>query len=271
MWRERWCLILASLLGWVTTHTRLPAFYAVGSGDLTADHPLLGSARPRLIARVSGSVLVADPGAPMGVEVTYRFAGKTVKLTRPGVATGSQDSQEYHQLVTTADGETVANVGILWGDPREYDTGAVVHTSALGVHIPRFRLGTPPGTGTLQVVSRGEGTETLRGLVLARQPLWVLHNPDACVPKGCDVEGSRLIVPTTMRESLSERRDVYTRVWEISYTRVPDALGRAGVSVKPSGGPVVTWGQWQAWGDAGLGSGDPVTVVSEENVYVGGS
>ena len=237
-----------SLLGWVTTHTGLPAFYAVGEGVLTADHLTLGRAKPRLLARVDGSVLVSDPGAPIGVPTTYRFAGEVVTLTRRGVGGEAAVLPSYHQLVTTADGESVAEVGILWGDPREYETGATVHTSALGVQVPRYQLGVPPATGVLQLVSEGAGTETLRHLVSARSPLWVLHNPDACKPRGCDVEGSRLIVPTTMRESLSERRDVYTRVWDITYTRVPDALGTS-MAVKPMGGPVVTWGQWAAWGE----------------------
>nr|DAO70031.1 MAG TPA: hypothetical protein [Bacteriophage sp.] len=241
-----------SLVGWVTTHTRVPALYAVGSGRLTADHALLGEARPRLIANVAGSTLVSDPGAPMGVEVTYRFGGQSVKLTRPGASVAG--GPVYHQVVTSVDGETVAEVGLLWGDPRSYETGATVHTSALGAHVPRYTLGVPPGEGSLQLVTRGEGTETLRALVGARAPLWVIHNTAVCVPAGCDVEGSRLIVPLMMSEELSERRDVYTRVWQVSYVRVPDALGTS-VAVRPSGGPVVTWGQWSQWGKKNSPSG----------------
>lgn len=238
---------MADFVGWITTHTRVPAFYASGEGWVSADHHILGSARPRWLAEVKAgdAVLVSDPGAPVGVPITYRFGSESVVLTRPGVA--KQGALDYHQMVVTADGELVADVGVLWGDPRSHETGAVVHTSALGSHIPRYTLGVEPEWGTLQMVSRKAGTEVLRRMVGARQPLWVIHNPAACIPEGCDVEGSRLIVPISMSEVLSERRDVYTRVWDVEYQRVPDSIGES-FPRRIVGGPVVTWGQWHNWG-----------------------
>lgn len=243
-----------TLVGWVTAHTGLPALYAVGSGWVSADHEVLGESRPRWLGDASSGqpVLVSDPGAPVGVPTTYRFGKETVVLVRPG---RPESGGGYHQMVTTADGELVADVGVLWGDPRSHETGAVVHTSALGAHIPRWSLGVEPEWGTLQMVSHREGTEVLRRMVSVRQPLWVIHNPDDCVPVGCDVEGSRLIVPISMHEVLSDRRDVYTRVWDVEYQRVPDSLGADSGPRRVEGGPVVTWGQWAAWGRRNSPSG----------------
>lgn len=227
-----------SLLGWVTTHTGLPALYAVGSGRLTASDSL--SPFPRLIANVVGSVLVSDPGAYVGVDVTYAFGADSVVLRRPGVA------GDAHQWVTSADGLVVADVYLIGDDERHYDTGARVFTSALGRQVPRYSLGQQPPTGTLEFLTTGAGTSTLRGFVAVRSPLWVVHNEAACQIPGCDVEGARLVVPHSMREVRSARTDVAQRVWSVEYSRVPDSLADLGAA-SPVGGPVVTWGQWEAW------------------------
>lgn len=236
------------LVGWVATHTGLPSFYATGTGPLTA----VTRVGERLIADVEGDVLVSDPGADPGVDTTYRFGSESVVLRRRGQAPVS--SGQRLDAVTTADGVTVADVGIVWGDPREHDTGASVFTSALGRQIPRYRLGVPPETGTLEAVTFGEASVVLRGLVQERQPLWVLHDVEACSRADCDVEGARLIVPHRLVERMSERRTRAQRNWEVSYSRVPDALGVSGVG-RAVGCPVVSWGQWEAWGRKSTPSG----------------
>lgn len=233
------------LIGWVATHTGLPAFYATGNGQIVADFPV-----PRLIARVEGEVLVADVGAPAGTAVTYRFGSDTVTLTRvtrPGETAS-------HQFLTDSSGSTVAGVRLLGDDPREYDTKAQIFTSALGRQIPRYPLGGPPPTGSIEVASTGAGTQVLRDFTRAKAPLWVIHDAAYCQLPGCDIEGARLVVPHRIREVRSRRRDVAERVWEITYSRVPDELaGVAGTIM--SAGPVVTWGQWADWG-----SGHPAEV-----------
>lgn len=246
------------LTGWVTTHTGLPAFYATGNGKLTADHPLLGAELPRLIAVVDGACLVADPGAPAGVPTTYRFGSQTVTLTRKGEAAAT-GGVEFTDGLTDVNGNEVAGVGIVWGDPREYETGAKVFTSALGRQIPRFPLGQAPPTGTLELVTTREGTERLRVLAAAHTPLWVIHNGAACSRPDCDIEGSRLIVIHRVSEVMSQRRTRAQRNWKVDYSRVPTDLAGSGVQAV-SGGPVVTWGQWEAWGVGREGYG--VSLVS---------
>ena len=213
-----------------------------GTGRLTADSPLLGEAAPRLITRVNGEALIADPGAAVGRPTTYRFGSETVTLTRQGSA-----ALERHQFLTDTTGQVVANVLLVGGDTREYDTTGEVFTSALGRQIPRYSLATPPQSGTLECLTTLSGTRTLREFTRARAPLWVVHNASACEIPGCDIEGSRLIVPTRMRESRTTRRDVAQRAWSVDYLRVPDELATGGVE-RATGGPVVTWGQWANWG-----------------------
>lgn len=232
-----------SLTGWVASHTGLPSFYAVGSGDLLAEHEALGWARPRLVARVSGEALVSDPGAGEGTPTEYKFGSDSVTLTRRGV---SASSDVGHQWVTSTDGQLLAGVKLVGDDPREYDTGATIFTSALGRQIPRFPLGQKPSTGTLTVLSTLAATEVLREMTVLRSPLWVVHNASACEIPGCDIEGARLIVPQRMREARTGRVDRATREWAIDYSRVPDALAGSD-TVPPSGVPVVTWGDWEAW------------------------
>ena len=239
-----------SLKGWVASHTGLPSFHAVGTGDLLAEHEALGWVRPRLVARVSGEALVSDPGAGEGTPTEYRFASDSVVLTRRGIA----GSDGGHQWVTSADGQLLAGVKLVGDDPREYDTGATIFTSALGRQIPRFSLGQKPPTGTLTVLSTLAATEVLREMTVLRSPLWVLHNASACEIPGCDIEGARLIVPQRMRESRTGRVDRATREWSIDYSRVPDALAGSDVA-PPSGVPVVTWGDWEAWAKTGSPKG----------------
>ena len=124
-----------SLKGWVATHTGLPSFYAVGTGDLMAEHEALGWVRPRLVARVQGEALVSDPGAGEGSPTEYRFGFDSVVLTRRGV---SASSDVGHQWVTSADGQLLAGVKLVGDDPREYDTGATIwdHPRSRGEHPP---------------------------------------------------------------------------------------------------------------------------------------
>lgn len=232
------------LVGWVTSHTGLPAFYATGNGKLTADHPLLGAEFSRLIANVDGECLVADPGAAAGVPTTYRFGSQTVTLTRKGEAASGGSA---HQFVTDSSGNVVAGVKLLGDDSREYETGAEIFTSALGRQIPRFPLGQPPPSGELEFSTVGAGTLVLRDLVASHAPLWVIHDEAGCQIPGCDIEGSRLVVAHRLREARSARRDVAQRNWLVDYSRVPTSLAGSGVQT-PTGGPVVTWGQWEAWG-----------------------
>lgn len=238
-----------AFIGWVATHTGLPSLYATGTGRLTA---VTGVGRERLITNVSGAALVSDAGAAPGVETRYSFGGATLSLQRVGDADGSlPDPTDW---ITTADGTVVANIQVLGDDERAHETDAEVFTSALGRQIPRYRLGQSPATGTVEVATVGEGTLLLRELVAARQPLWLLHNAVACQLRGCDVEGARLIVPQRLVEVRSARRDVAQRNWEIFYTRVPDDLVGARVE-RTDGVPVVTWGQWEAWGETNRPSG----------------
>ena len=239
-----------SLTGWVASHTGLPSFHVVGSGDLLAEHEALGWVRPRLVARVQGEALVSDPGAGEGTPTEYRFGSDSVVLTRRGIA----GSDGGHQWVTSADGQLLAGVKLTGDDPREYDTGATIFTSALGRQIPRFPLGQKPPTGTLTVLSTRAATEVLREMTVLRAPLWVVHNAAACEIPGCDIEGARLIVPQRMRESRTGSVDRATREWSIDYSRVPDALAGSDVA-PPSGVPVVTWGDWEAWAKTGSPKG----------------
>ena len=233
-----------SLLGWVTSHTGLPALYAVGNGVLTAEHYVFGATRSRFITSVSGSALVADPGAAVGYETTYKFGADSVVLMR---AAAPSEVDATHQWVTDFDGDLFADVQLTGDDERHYDTGGEVFTSALGRQVPRYSLGVTPPTGTLEFLTTGAGTETLRSFVAERRPLWVVHNHYACKIPGCDIEGSRLIVPSSMREVRSARTDVAQRAWTVEYSRVPDSLADQYSGVR-EGVPVVTWGQWEKWG-----------------------
>lgn len=238
-----------SLTGWVATHTGLPSFYAVGNGRLTADVERFGMVvGQRLVKRVVGEALVSDAGAGAGVPVTYRFAGRSVVLKRRGRPSASGASEDT-QWVSTADGETIANVDLLGDDSRDHNTDATVFVGSTGAQIPRYPLQTPPETGTLTFSSFGGGTETLRAMVAEKAPLWVVHNEAVCRIPDCDIEGARLLVPHSMQENRSPRMDRATRMWSVSYTRVPDSLGNlAGDTERESAAHVVTWGHWENWG-----------------------
>lgn len=229
-----------ALIGWVAIHTGLPSLYATGTGRLTAD----SMPSNRLIATVNGGTLVSDPGAPAGEPTIYRMGDESVVLTRAGQSVGGSPITYW---LTTSDGQAVADVQVVGDDERVYEMDAEVFTSALGRHIPRYRLGQSPPTGTLEVLTQGAATPLLRDLVRARSPLWIVHSHAACQIPGCDIEGARLIVPSRMREARDARRDVAQREWRIEYSRIPDSLASDGVQVA-SGVPVVTWGQWETWG-----------------------
>lgn len=238
-----------SLTAWVATHTGLPSFYAVGTGRLTADVVRFGTVvGERLVAKVSGAALVSDAGAGAGVATTYRFGSASAVLTRRGKAS-TDGGDPLSQWVSTADGDTIADVALLGDDPRDHDTSATVFVGSTGARIPRYPLATPSETGTLELSTHGVGTETLRRLVDEKAPLWVVHNEAACQIKDCDIEGARLVVPQSLNEVRSGRRDRATRLWQVAYTRVPDSLGNlAGDTERASAVPVVTWGQWANWG-----------------------
>lgn len=233
-----------SFMGWVATHTGLPSFYATGTGKITADHPILGPDMPRLVKTVSGEALVSDPGATAGIATTYRFGSSVVTLQRVGKS--SQNGDTDHQMITDTDGNTVAGVRMMGSDDRSYDVGSEIFVSALGRPIPRYRLGTLPPTGSLEFVTDTAGTDTLRKLVATRSPLWVVHNVAACFVEDCDIEGTRLVVPSRIKEVRSPRRDVAQRGWTVDYTLVPGSLALDN-DQKESASQVVTWGQWETW------------------------
>ena len=236
------------LRAWVASHTGLPCFYVTGNGELRADIARSGIVvGSRLVVRVAGEALVSDPGAPAGLPVKYRFGTESVVLTR---AAGVGGLEMPHQWITSIDGDTVADVRLTGSDERETDTGGVVYTSALGRHIPRFPLGQEPASGTLEFLTSGAGTERIREFQRYGTPLWVVHNAVACQIPDCDLEASRLVVFRQVRERRTGRVDKAERAWSVSYTRVPDSVAAPVGAERESAGPVVTWGQWESWGEA---------------------
>lgn len=224
------------LKGWIASHTGMASFYATGTGRLMASTEFFGDTDARLVADVDGEVLVSDAGGPVGQAVTYTLGDDSVTLTRqqpPGRVSRAD-------WVTDMDGNLVGEGNLLWSDDRDYNTGATVFTSARGAQIPRFPLGQEPPQGTIEIVTEGAGTLRLRDLAASHTPLWVIRNMAAGGRPAYDVEGSRLIVPSRLREVMSENRLATQRKWQVQYSRLPGE--------RPSGSPVVTWGQWEDWG-----------------------
>lgn len=220
---------MAITKGWIAKHTGLPSFQLTGKGTLTA----ASSYGVRTVATTpTGVTLLSDVGAQIGEPITYKHGGTKV-LTR---------SASGHCVLTDATGRGIAVVTQTGGDERDHDPRVVLlDRGAVRDPLVRWDLKPLSPQGTLECRTSGDATWRLRQLAQARQPLWVLHNRALCQVRGCDVDEVRLIVPLSLQEARTARVDIAQRLWKIEYQELSDTGAH-------SRGPVVTWGEWEAFG-----------------------
>lgn len=219
------------LKSWIATHTGLPSFYLSGPGVLMAGD------RTIVTLKANDERLVSDAGAGAGEETTYTYGSQTVTLVRDGFD---------HMLLTDATGRGLAKVRMTGDDSRSHEPGVSVFDNQSGSPIVRYSAVAPTPSGTIECLSLLADTLTIRGLCKRRSPMWLVHNDSICRLPGCDIEGARYVQPTKLSESRTLRRDRAERAWQIDYRELDPS------TAPPA--PVVTWGEWEAWGDE---SGNP--------------
>lgn len=221
------------LRGWISTQTGLPSLYTAGfSGVIRASD----STGTRLIDQVNATAsIVSDSGAPAGETIIYSAVGAgiaDVQLVR---------SANNSHLLTDRKGRGAVRILQLGNDELDHDPQVRLNDNGSGFPSARYALNPQSPKGSLECFTVAQDTRALRALIKRREPLWLIHNRSFCQIKDCDITGTRLIQPTSFRESRTARTDQAERAWKISY-RVMNA------AAMPHGAPVVTWGEWQAWG-----------------------
>lgn len=239
---------VVGLSGFVHEVTGLPSLrFTVAAGvrgELVGSH---GQDRWVLWSGVGsgGEVVLSDPLAPLGVEVSYSLGGERVRLTRPALGA---------HAVSDESGRVVARVVLAGDDSVSHESGVSTLNLASGVADRWLMRGVPD---EVQLVCRtsGDDTAALRALCAYRGSVIVLHDPTVCEVEGCDIPLVRRCVVVSGHERRSERTDVAVREWDVKLSDRSRGVWRGGVVVSSSapnakggGGfaaPAVTWGEWQ--------------------------
>lgn len=207
-----------TVTAWVAAHTGLPSIYS--------DTAVRVSCGDRVLADGSGPVLLSDALAAPGVPTTYTVGSETVTLTRAsGAAWGG--------LVTDAKGRGVPCL-IMSNNEDPSDWKSTV--SRFSSRSRRWSLEDNPVTGAALMVLTDPTLESVVWDVVRRRSVLVI-GPAAQtvgVPMRC------VTVDSVGRKRIGADG---TLSFEIHWT---EALGVSGAA------PVVTWGEWRAWGDAAL-------------------
>lgn len=220
---------MVAIVGWIGAMSGLPSLRVEGPGIVrTGD---------RILARFGDGVhLVADALAVPGTELTYEIDGAApVHLMRPW------PPREFRAGVYVADSSGRGAPGLfLHGnqDPVSWDSTVTRHeTGAM-----RWALHDKPTTGTYVIDVHPDHEPTLWGTLRSREPITVVPAaPTTAVPPR-----------TVIVESASRKRIVDDLVEvSVSWTEATGpALARASRIAGGGEGavPVVTWGEWEAWG-----------------------
>jgi hypothetical protein len=202
---------------WVASHTGLPSIYS----DAPVRVETVGG---RVLADGSGPVLLSDALAEPGVPTTYTIGGTLRTLTR---ATGPA----WGGLLTTATGRGVPGLIMV---NNEDSTEWKSTISRFSARSHRWSLEDNPLTGTALMVLTDPAQEPEMWDVVRRRSVLVI-GPAAQtvgVPMRC------VTVDSVGRKRVGADG---TLSFEIQWT---EALGVSGAA------PVVTWGEWGAYGEA---------------------
>lgn len=210
-----------TLIGWVATHTGLPSLRATGPATVTANGRILA------IVPSGGDVLMSDALATPGAPTTYTDGTTTIVLTRRAEAA-------RYAVLTDATGRGIPG---LWyrdlGDPEGWDSDVVRYPDGgarWGAQVPmrtgsgRFIGWDPARIDDMWTLLRGGG----HLIVSAATP----------VPGASPLRA--IVVDSANRSRLTPQG---AQTWDVDWTEYPmsQVTGRA---------PVVTWGEWKAYGVA---------------------
>lgn len=215
---------------WVAAHTGLPSIYSDTAVRVTCGD--------RVLADGSGPVLLSDALAEPGVATTYTVGSETVTLTR----------RDDGHMLTNARGRGRVSLAWLGDDEDEWDPRiSMFDPSGVRSPVSRWSLRPSTPTGTLNARTLADQTQAMRDLVGAdhRGPVIAIHSQRECQVPECDIPPVRMVVLGEARSQRSARVDVAARSWSLPYRAVdPRETRSSGVA------PVITWGEWQALGDA---------------------
>lgn len=201
---------------WVATHTGLPSIYSDTAVKVTVGD--------RVLADGSGPVLLSDALASPGVPTEYRVGSASYTLTR---ALGQADEG----LITDASGRGVPGLTHVWdGDPVDWKSSV----SRFGTRSARWSIEDPAVTGSSMFVLHDPALEDEMWRVVKRHGVVIIapSQPTPGVPLRCvtvDSVGRKRLTPDGLLE--------FTVAWTES-------------QISSGAAPVVTWGEWQALGDA---------------------
>lgn len=183
-------------------------------------------------------MLLSDALAEPGVPTVYKVGSATYTLTR----------RDDGHMLTDARGRGRVSLAWLGADEDEWDPRlSMFDPSGVRSPVSRWSLRPSTPTGTLQARTLADQTQAMRDLVGAdhRGPVIAIHSPRECQVPECDIPPVRLVVLGEAQSQRSARVDVAARSWSLPYRAVdPRETKMSGAA------PVVTWGEWEALGDA---------------------
>lgn len=207
-----------AITAWIGAQSGLPSLLVDGPATITAGDRILAIVGP-------GQHLVADAMAAPDVPTVYESPAGRAVLTRPA-------GDWYGALVAGADGRSAAElIYAANGDPVDWDS-----TASTVAGVTRWALRDKPATGSGVVVCPVGQERILWATLRERTPIMlILAAPTDGVPP-------RIVIVTGLgRKRLNDDLIEIAIKWS-EHTPAPGA----GVGAVP----VVTWGEWAAWGEA---------------------
>lgn len=226
-----------AISGFVASHTGLPSVsFTPTVGKLSVVWGSAGGRRWVAWCGVGrgGSVVFSDPQAPIGAVTVYEFEGSRVSLTRRSVGS---------HLLTDLTGRKRVRFRWLGDDGIEHYPGLSSLSTSNGA-VDRWPLVSEPEQVSVEIATVDADTWLMREFATCRDQLLLVHDPVICEVEGCDIPGVRRCVLLSAQESRTEHRDHARRRWQL---KVADRSADAGRVAPFSGGPVVTWGEWDAF------------------------
>src|SRR5690625_3501264 len=179
------------------------------------------------VAEGVGPVWLSDPWAPLGLQVDYMLSTAAGTVAAGPVVRSTASRQN---IVTDLRGKLP--VQFAWtragGGRREYDTGRHGFFPVPGRALSPYVAAPSAGAGGGALVARVDGVaanETMERLVLAGQPLILLHNEQACQRAVCDIPRVQTVLLSTADQDLTARQDDVQRDWGLTFQLVPTPWG----------------------------------------------
>ena len=229
------------MMGWTATHTGLPSLRFPSTAGVRWQVVGRAGGRSWVAGRGVGhgdDVILSDPLAPVGVAVVYHAGSESVTLTRASMGS---------HLITDSTGHVVSRVRWVGDDSRTVNVALSSLSTARGV-ADRWPLVQPPETVTMECLTDGADTATLRALAAVHDTIVVVHDQTLCRIPGCDVKPIRACVVSRASESRARNIAAATRSWSLTLEDRPGLVNETspGGRIAPFHAPVVTWGEWQA-------------------------